>query len=198
MRGTLILIALGVCLLMQLPRAEAFDPAKAFGARPGVSDLTLSPNGENVAYLAPGEGPGSLVFTINLIEKKKTARLVLASNGKPLHIRHCDWVSNDRLVCMLSAIVRDPNAGLAPVSRVIAINADGSNLKVLSNLINMYSRGYLLRGGEVIDWLPDQDGAVLMTRQYVPDSHLGSRTGSDKEGLGVDLVRHSHLEDHAS
>jgi dipeptidyl aminopeptidase/acylaminoacyl peptidase len=188
MRGTLILLALGVCLPLQLLRAETFDAAKAFGARPSVSHLTLSPNGENVAYVAPGDGPGSLVFTINLAKKKKTARLVLASNGKPLHIRHCDWVSNDRLVCMLSAIVRDPNAGLAPVSLVIAINADGSNLKVLSNLINMYSRGYLLRGGEVIDWLPDQDGAVLMTRQYIPDTHPGTLMGSDKEGLGVDLV----------
>ncbi len=61
-------------------------------------------------------------------------------------------------------------------------------MQVLSNLINTYSRGDLLNGGEVIDWVPDQDGAVLMTREYVPDTHLGSRGGSDKEGLGVDLV----------
>ena len=46
-----------------------------------------------------------------------------------------------------------------PVSRVVAVNADGSNLQVLSNLINSNSRGYLIHGGEVIDWLPDQDGA---------------------------------------
>ena len=188
MRGTLILIALGVCLPLQLLRAEAFDAATAFGARPSVSNLTLSPNGENVAYVAPGEGPGSRAFTINLVEKKKTARLVMASDGKPLHIRRCDWVSNDRLVCTLSGIVRDPIAGLAPLSRMVAVNVDGSNLKVLSNQINSYSRGFLLRGGAVIDWLPDQDGAVLMTRQYLPDSHVGSRLGSDKVGLGVDLV----------
>jgi dipeptidyl aminopeptidase/acylaminoacyl peptidase len=40
----------------------------------------------------------------------------------------------------------------------------------------------------VIDWLPDQNGAILMTRQYLPDTHTGSHLGSDKEGLGVDLV----------
>ena len=27
-----------------------------------------------------------------------------------------------------------------------------------------------------------------MTREYVPDTHLGSHVGSDKEGFGVDLV----------
>ena len=187
MRRTLILIALGVCLPLQLLRAETFDAAKAFGARPSVSNLTLSPNGENVAYLAPDDGPGTRVFAINLVGKR-TRRLVLTSNGKPFHIRHCDWVSNDRLVCMLSGIVRDPTAGLTPFTRMIAIDVDGSNLKMLSNQVKTYSRGYLLRGGEVIDWLPDQDGAVLMTRQYVPDAHTGSHTGSDKEGLGVDLV----------
>jgi dipeptidyl aminopeptidase/acylaminoacyl peptidase len=187
MRGILIQIALGVCLPLQLLRAEAFDAAKAFGARPSVSNLTLSPNGENVAYVAPGDGPGSRVFVVNLVAKK-TARLVMNSDGKPMRIHRCDWVSNDRLVCALRAIVRDPTAGLAPVTRIVAINADGSNIKVLSNQTNSYSRGYLLRGGEVIDWLPDQDGAVLMTRQYVPDTRTGSRMGSDKEGLGVDLV----------
>jgi dipeptidyl aminopeptidase/acylaminoacyl peptidase len=184
MRTTLILILACACLPL---RAETSDAAKAFGARPSVSNLTLSPNGETVAYIAPGDGPGSKVFTINLVGAK-TVRPVMVSDGKPLVIRRCDWVSNDRLACTLSAIVRDPNAGLAPITRMIAVNADGSNIKVLSNQLHTYSRGYLLRGGEVIDWLPDQDGAVLMTRQYLPDSHTGSHVGSDKEGLGVDLV----------
>lgn len=188
MRALLTLLLLGTCLQSQLLLAQTtFDAAKAFGARPSVTNLTLSPNGENVAYVAPGEGPGSRVFTVNLVGKK-VARLVMTSDGKPLHIRRCDWVSNDRLVCMLSGIVQDRNAGLAPFTRIIAINTDGSNLQVLNKQINTFTRGYLLHSGEVIDWLPDQDGAVLMARQYLPDTHLGSHTGSDKEGLGVDLI----------
>jgi dipeptidyl aminopeptidase/acylaminoacyl peptidase len=187
MRGPLILALLTLVLQLRQVHAEAFDAAKAFGARPSVSHLTLSPDGQNVAYIAPGDGPGTRVYTINLA-KKTSARLVMVADGKPLRVRRCDWVSNERLVCTVFGIVRDPNVRLAPVSRVVAVNADGSNMQILSNLINTYSRGYLLNGGEVIDWLPDQDGAVLMTREYVPDTHLGSRSGSDKEGLGVDLV----------
>jgi NAD(P)-dependent dehydrogenase (short-subunit alcohol dehydrogenase family) len=57
---TLTLLLLGTCLSPQLVHAQTpFDAAKAFGARPSVSDLTLSPNGESVAYLAPGDGPGT-------------------------------------------------------------------------------------------------------------------------------------------
>jgi dipeptidyl aminopeptidase/acylaminoacyl peptidase len=40
----------------------------------------------------------------------------------------------------------------------------------------------------VIDWLPDENGAVLMARNYLPDEHLGSRLSSSREGLGVDRV----------
>jgi dipeptidyl aminopeptidase/acylaminoacyl peptidase len=187
MRGALILALVILALPLRLVHAEGFDAAKAFGARPSVSGLTLSPDGRNVAYIVPGDGPGTKVYTVDLA-KRTSARLVMVADGKPLSVRRCDWVSNERLLCTLYGIVRDSYVRLAPLSRVVAVNADGSNTQILSNLINTYSQGYLLNGGEVIDWLPDQDGAVLMTRQYVPDTHLGSRGGSDKEGLGVDLV----------
>src|SRR5213082_3922628 len=36
--------------------------------------------------------------------------------------------------------------------------------------------------------MPERDGAVLMSRHYLPDEHIGSRVGSSKEGLGVDLL----------
>src|SRR5205814_10711107 len=75
-----------------------------------------------------------------------------------------------------------------PVTRQVAINADGSNMRELSNRLNLYSRGYNLHGGSIIDWLPEEDGSVLMTRTYLPDDHTGSHLGSSAEGLGVDYV----------
>ena len=102
----------------------------------------------------------------------------------------CGWVSAERLVCLLFSLVKDPAnvAGFLPVTRLLAVNADGSNVRELSNRLNMYSRGYNLHGGNVIDWLPDEEGSVLMTRQYLPDDHLGTHIGSSAEGLGVDHV----------
>src|SRR3569832_176683 len=163
----------------------SFDAATAFGARPSASNLHLSPDGTSVAYVVPGKGQGSLAYTLSL-SKGATPKLALSADGKPYRVDACRWVSNDRLVCFVYAMMQEPDLGSMTVTRVVAVDADGKNAKILSNRENGYTRGFALGGGSVIDWLPDENGAVLMTRRYVPDDHLGSRLGSTAEGLGVD------------
>ena len=72
-------------------------------------------------------------------------------------------------------------------SRIVAVDRSGGNLKLLSATSNEYSRGFQINGGEVLDWLPDQDGVILMSRVYLPDEHTSSHL-STREGLGVDLL----------
>ncbi len=174
---------------VQAEGSVAGDVAAAFGARPAVASVRLSPDGQSVALLAPGKGAGNTLVVLRLVKDAKPIA-ALGANGKPFRLSGCSWVANDRLVCGIYGLVPDPQAlhGLLPVSRLIAVNADGSNIKQLSTSLNANSRGYLLSGGEIVDWLPDQDGSVLMAREYRPDTHGGSRMGSDAEGLGVDLV----------
>jgi dipeptidyl aminopeptidase/acylaminoacyl peptidase len=166
--------------------AAPFDAAVAFGARPSVVDLSLSPDGKSIAYLAPAAGQGSVLYTLKLQPDAKSRR-ALAVDGKPVRLAACHWVSNDRLACSLYGVVSDAG-DLLPFSRLMAVNADGSNQQMLSTSTNSNSRGYLLNGGQVIDWLPDQDGVVLMSRNYLADDHLGSHIAPTKAGLGVDLV----------
>jgi dipeptidyl aminopeptidase/acylaminoacyl peptidase len=175
------------CAPLQAQSAKSFDAAKAFGARQSLGDLSLSPDGRSVAYIAPTEGQGSATYTLGLA-KGSAPKLALSVNGKPLRLERCGWVSNERLVCVVYGVVKNPAIGLLPLSRIVAVNADGTNLRVLSTRENDYSRGFQLGGGEILDWLPDEEGAVLMTRVYLPDSHLGSQLGSAKEGLGVDWI----------
>jgi dienelactone hydrolase len=172
---------------VQAEGAAATDVAAAFGARAAVASVRMSPDGESVAFLQPGKGTGNTLVVRRLAEGAKSIG-ALGSDGKPFHLNSCSWVANDRLVCEIYGLVPDPNAihGLLPLTRLIAVNADGSNLKQLSTTLNENSRGYLLSGGSIVDWLPDQDGSVLMAREYRPDSH--GHMGSDAEGLGVDLV----------
>jgi dipeptidyl aminopeptidase/acylaminoacyl peptidase len=188
-RCTVVLALLWACSALSAETPKSFDAAAAFGARPSVTDLSLSPDGKSVAYIAPARGQGSVLVTMRL-DGTSTPKRALIADGKPGRLEHCAWVSSDRLVCRLFALVKDPTAvaGFLPVTRQLAVNADGSNLRELSNRLNMYSRGYNLHGGSIIDWLPDEDGAVLMTRTYLPDDHTGSHLGSSQEGLGVDHV----------
>ncbi len=166
--------------------AAPFDAAASFGARPSVTDLSLSPDGKSVAFVAPTGGQGSNLYTRRL-EKDAKNHLAFAVDGKPARMGRCHWVSNDRLACTVYGVVKD-SAGLLPFTRLVAVNADGSKVQMLSTQRNSYSRGYLLNGGEVIDWLPDEDGVVLMSRDYLPDDHVGTHIASTKKGLGVDYL----------
>jgi acetyl esterase/lipase len=176
-----------VCNAVNAQQAKTFDAASAFGARESLVDLSLSPDGSSVAYVAPAAGQGSVVYTLSL-EKGSTPLAALGADGKPFRIEGCDWVSNKRLVCRVYGVVKDVNAGLLPLSRLVAVDSDGSNQRILSTRHNEYSSGFDLHAGEIIDWLPDEDGYVLITRLHLPDSHLGNRLERDAKGFGVDRV----------
>ena len=141
------------------------------------------------AYLVPAKGRGSTLYTVALDSDEKP-RAALTLDGHPFHLAHCEWVSNQRLVCQAFGIMRESSSvsDLLPMSRWIAVDADGTNLQSFATRRTEYSRGYFLNDGDVIDYLPNDDGAVLMSRQYTPDAHIGSRAGSDQDGLGVDWV----------
>ncbi|MFO1400494.1 MAG: S9 family peptidase [Steroidobacteraceae bacterium] len=167
--------------------ARAFDAAAAFGARPSVEGMSLSPDGRHVAYITPAPGQASAVFTLELSPGAKPVGTVVA-DGKPWRIGRCDWVSNDRLVCTIYSAVHDAWYGRSRVTRVIAVNPDGSNEQLLSTREGFNTYGWQVGGGGVIDWLPDEDAKVLMARVYLPNDRLGTRVGSDTIGVGVDRV----------
>jgi len=193
----LIAAALCLCPLMCSGADPAnFNAAAAFGARPSVSDLSLSPDGMNVAWIAPSEGQGSVVYTLSLAKDAKP-KAAFAAGGKPERVVSCGWVSNERLVCTLMFSRRDPVYGIEVLSRVIAVNTDGKNPQMLSKRDDLiYAEYAQLGGGRVIDWLPDEDGAVLMSRSYVPEIRKESRLAAKDEGLGVDRVDTRNLQTH--
>jgi acetyl esterase/lipase len=187
-------IVAGSLLLAPLPLLSIaepiFDAAKAFGARESVSHVSLSPDGMSVAYIAPTTGQGSVVYVQSLAKGATlSSKPILGATGKPERLGGCDWVSNQRLVCAIYGMVAD-SIMLEPVelSRLIAINTDGTKMQLLSTRGNFYTRGLQLGGGNVVDWLPDEDGAVLMTRVYLPDDRTGSHLGSSKHGIAVDRI----------
>lgn len=165
---------------------KTFDAAAAFGSREDVTGLSLSPDGKSVAYIAALDGKESALVTRDLADGSKS-QLALKASGKPERLSDCHWVSESRLVCTVYGVVKGPT-DLLPFTRVVSVDRDGGNVKLLSTQQNEHSRSYQFGGGTVIDWLPDEDGVVLMSRVYIPDAHLGSRVGSTQEGLGVDRL----------
>lgn len=183
----------GIALVLLAPATAAeTDLATAFGAREQLQDVSLSPDGTKLAYIVPTKGQGSALLTLELGKDVKPA-VALISSGEPERLSSCNWISNDRLVCHLWGALENTTPSSAyyktlPFSRVLAVDANGGNPKMLSKSSSDYARGYNLRGGEVIDWLPEEDGMVLMTRNQLADDHLGTRLGSTKAGMTVEKI----------
>ena len=182
-----------VLLTAPLLIAADFSPqqaAEVFGTRESVESISLSPGGSKIAYVAPTEGQGSAVYTFDMSTGK--TQLTTAVDGDKNRLSGCNWVSDQRLVCTFFAMVKNGNE-IYPVSRVAALDIDGENFKPLSVRESLYQEYSNLYGGQVIDWLPGEDGMVLMGRQYVPENREGrgggpTRLDSKQEGFGVDRI----------
>jgi dipeptidyl aminopeptidase/acylaminoacyl peptidase len=185
-----LLLSFTLALLPVIAPAETpFDAAAAFGARESVSDVRLSPDGTRVVFIVPTAGQGSAAYVQALgTAEAAAARPVLSASGKPERLGDCRWASNSRLICIVYGVVNNAMYDVLPFTRLIAVNSDGSNVKLLSTTESEYTRGFLTYGGSIIDWLPDENDAVLVSRAYLPDEHTGTKLGSSKKGISVDWI----------
>ena len=166
--------------------APSVDAAAAFGAREAIAYASLSPDGTKIAFLGPGPGQSSVLYSIDTT-KETTPHIVLKSSGDPERLFGCDWVANDRLACRVAGY-QEYAGEILGFSNVIAVNADGSNIKVLSKRRGQNAMFWDFRGGGIIDFAPTVDGTVLMMRSYVPEEKIGSLVGNLLEGMGVDQI----------
>lgn len=162
------------------------DAATAFGAREAIQQVSMSPDGNKIAYIVPAKGQGSRLYTVD-ITSTLAPRVALSASGDPERLSWCEWVSNARLICQIGMVMRDWD-GPVTASRLVAVNADGTELKLVSVRQGINAEWISFFGGNLIDLLPSDDGAVLIGREYVPEGKIGSVIAKTKEGYGVDRV----------
>jgi dipeptidyl aminopeptidase/acylaminoacyl peptidase len=162
------------------------DDAAAFGARESVSQPVLSPDGDEILYLTPGPGRSTVALVANL--STGATRAVTKSSGAPDQLEWCKYVSVKRAVCRVSAL-NDAGTGIIGSARLLALDLDGRNAKLLgqsSSAYDAYARQY---DGDIVDWMDGRSGSVLMSRQYIPEEYkMNTRLVRDKAGLGVDRI----------
>jgi dipeptidyl aminopeptidase/acylaminoacyl peptidase len=168
------------------------DAATLFGAREDVRQISLSPSGAKLAFVAPGPGPSTILY-VAAAGSGADPVIALSADGNPNHIRSCFWVSDLRLVCTLY-LVGNREGNVASATRIVAVDADGGNLKMLSSAPRGDDAYVSLYGGSVIDALPEENGAVLVDRVYVPQQRGATRMNDEREGLGVDRLDTTSLQ----
>ncbi len=182
MQRSLLAVAALLLLSGNMPVTEA---ASKFGVREGVESISLSPDGSKIAVVLPVQGQGSELAVAKLSDN--ALRRVIVADGVNERLGSCDFVSNYRLVCTVYTVA-DYNGDLVVVSRVLAISDDGTATKLLSNRDSGNQHYAQLYGGAVVDWLPGQDNMILMERNYIPATKVGSHIGNKLEGMGVDSI----------
>src|SRR6476661_1736381 len=103
--------------------AAAADLAAMFGTRDSVQQISLSPDGSKIAYVAPVGDRGTAIYVADLAGG--VPQQIGAMDGKPQRLLNCRWVANDRLACYVYAVLQ--GADIMPVTRMLAIDSDGKN-----------------------------------------------------------------------
>lgn len=166
--------------------------AKIFGARENAWQADLSPSGRKIAYLAAGPGTQTVVRVLDLDTKKTTS--ILASTGKPESLDWCEFATETQLICRYSGNA-EVEATLLGFSRLATLNLTGSDVRPLGARNTGYDMYIRQNDGAVLDWLPDDEGSVLMARTYVPKIEESSTNIKDnREGVGVDKVELASLK----
>ena len=175
-------IATLLALLVLLPANTPADPAAAFGARESIESIRISPDGARIAYVAPGGGQGSSLYIVDLASGEST--VAASADGRTQRLGGCSWVSNDRLICTLFA-VRRLEGVIVGATRLIALDSNGRNVEQLGEPDSFYQRYARLYGGDVIDWLPGENGSVLLGQTFIPEQRENTRIERRDHGYGV-------------
>lgn len=167
----------------ELPLNEA---AKRFGVRESAWGADLSPSGRKVVFLSAGPGSSTIAKVLDLDTKKVTP--IFGSSGKPESLEWCEFATDTQLICEYSAI-DDIGGTPAGFSKLLTLRSDGTKQQSLGSKragYDMYTRQY---DGAILDWMPDDEGSVLMSRTYVPKiEERATNIKDDRLGLGVDRV----------
>ena len=173
--------------------AQLAADAKAFGAREAVIEPALSADGTRVIYVTPGSGRKSIAI-VGSLSSGQFAQVV-GSEGNPDILRWCNFASTTRVVCRITGnTMKSIAAEPIGFSRLVALNYDGSNPKMLGQTDSFYDARIRQFDASVVDWLDGSANKILLQRDYVPEEgKIGTHLVRTKNGLGVDRVDVSSL-----
>jgi dipeptidyl aminopeptidase/acylaminoacyl peptidase len=160
------------------------DLAARFAARPAATSVVLSPLGDKVAYIGAYKTGGKAVFVADLTTGDSHPMLA----GSTLEMRpyHCGFKTETRLVCTVYGVAGF-GAGNGGYTRVIAVDIDGKNIKMLSQRPGVKTEA-TFGGGEIRNWLPDDPDHILMQVDVGYTETVGSLIKAPEEGVGAAIV----------
>ncbi len=186
------LLAGCACLApLQIQAQESLEEtAVAFGTRPSVLSISLSPSGEKIAYISPIAASTEGVFVVDLANGDGTPELIEYYDDIGSELNYCNFATEDRLVCQIYGVTRPDNV-LLYFTRMFSLSTDGEEFEVLTADDSYRQYGVQQSGGSVLALdVEGEEDRIVMTRQFVPQRSTGSRAvrNANERGLGVEMV----------
>ena len=166
--------------LLKCAAALATPPSiENFAARPAIEAATISPDGHYFAVISTRDGRGAAVV-LDRSPAQLPAKAVLT---EPPHflLSWCRWATDTRLLCGYRGMVK-PNGRVIGITRLVAVDADGKNTKVLIQNSDSAQGQFQDR---VINWNPGPANTVLIEAdeglndsQLLPSTHVYGNVGT--------------------
>lgn len=151
--------------VLAVPAVQASPPIplEIFAAGPHMAEPHLSPDGGKLVYLT--SVAGQLRIAVRNL-KTGSERSILNAAAGPFSVTHCEFKTNDRLLCHLEGVARggDPER-LYPASRLLAVDADGGSLRMLfrdSFFARLPPAARSQFQDRIVHWLPGDAYHVLI------------------------------------
>jgi dipeptidyl aminopeptidase/acylaminoacyl peptidase len=120
----------------------------------------MSPDGHRIFFLNQHPDDFPIAMVVDLRTGK--ANLLLASDPeKQMFIQWCDWANESRLLCSYYGVSRFRH-DLFTATRLVAVDADGSNNVVLAQRQQRGSWMWATHQSEIVDWLPEEPRHIYM------------------------------------
>lgn len=169
-------------------QGDAEELAARFGARPTVLDISLSPSGTKIAYISSDNATTEILYVVDLNGTAEPEALLHLGEATA-EMTNCDWVNDTWLVCNVYGITRVDGGIPVSFSRLISVGTDGSDPNLVTARRSFSARGVQQDGGSVLALdVQGEENRILITREFLADTEVGSRLGNADEGLGVEMV----------
>jgi dipeptidyl aminopeptidase/acylaminoacyl peptidase len=157
-----------LALLAAVPaRGAGPPPLDAFFAGARVGSVAISPDAHYISLVVTLEGR-SFVAVKDLVRKGAITPVVAVRDKERMYPSRCGWANATRLLCSYRGL--DAIMGKHfPITRLIAVNADGKDAKVLANSRTTWSQ---FQDG-IIDWTPADPRTVLIELDASDENSLG-------------------------
>jgi dipeptidyl aminopeptidase/acylaminoacyl peptidase len=164
----------------------AMPPIAAFAGDKSVTDVTISPDGHylSMLVLTPDK---RVVLVQDLIGHDPAHAVMTADLNQSTDFAWCRWANGTRLVCGLREMTLAPSGIVFVSTRLVAVDADGRNSKLLMQDLGVGPGEFLGQFQDnVIDWEPGQPNTILVAspeNQLDPRARAALKSGGTSLGL---------------